>query len=222
MFRYFIEFINIDSNDSITVTFKLFSNSLPKTTSKIAKIFYTENNKDISYKKSKVTRIIAPEFLVQFGQPVRRSMKSIKNLIDLQEFENVGEKFYSKLNGRCGLLCIAEKPDLLKTEYSIELFILFVPWGKYHELNGYVVIGECKEWVNLKNWMSNVKVKQNEIGSWEIPIKDCVWINRCGRIQVKELDKNENEKNENNENKRKSNKIKAIDLLFKTKKARKI
>lgn len=225
--RYFAEFVNPETDESIVVTFKLFSNSLPKTTSNIADHFFSEaSKKSVSYRKSKVTRVIAPEYLIQFGYPERKSKETIKNiqtLIDTTEFSNVGEKYNDKLKGRLGLLCIAEKPRALdyNTTHSIELCVLFVPWEKYQELDGYVVVGECKEWNSLKNWMSKVDVTQNEIGSWEIPTGDGIWINRCGKLQESESKETKSESTDPKQTKRKSGKIKALDLLFKNKKPHK-
>lgn len=218
--RYFIEFINLqkpqDSNghpNTIAVTIKLFHNSLPNTTNRISSLFFTTDPKQITYKKSKVTRVIAPEYLIQFGDPVRRNRNKkngIDDLIDKIEIAKMhNDKFAKHINGRSGLVCIASKPDDIVQ--SIQLCVLFVPWGQYPELDGYVVVGECKEWNLLKKWMSNIEVDSDTL---EIPTEDGVWISRCGRLQEKG-DSKEREISSTNRNIKPSGKIKAVDLLFK-------
>ncbi|TID19173.1 hypothetical protein CANINC_003743 [Pichia inconspicua] len=216
--RYFLEFLNLqkDEPDSLLVTLKLFHKNLPNTTEKIAQLF-EDNDLKLSYRKTLVTRIIAPEYLVQFGSPVRRSKKET-NLIDFREFKNLDITFEKKLLGRTGLVCAAEKPGIP----TMELCILFVPWGKYEELEGYVVIGECKEWCQLRDWLVNIDVaKQGE--SWEIPTGDGVWINRCGILEdpIKKAKKSNTRVDTETivEVKRPAEgKVRAVDLLFKKRK----
>lgn len=218
--RYFLEFVNLqrekeDQLRSILITIKLFTNTLPITTSRVSQYFYRDdgNNDGITYRKTIVTRIIAPEFIVQFGKPVRRNSNKDENgiLVDFEEVQNAGVEYNEKLRGRRGLVCIASKDH---NEKSIELFITFVPWGEYSELDGYVVVGECKEWNNLRKWMSNVQVESN---LWETPSGDGVWINRCGRLmENNNTNTNNKSKNTGKIKSRKSTKsVKAVDLIFK-------
>lgn len=213
--RYFLEFVNLqnDKTDTFLATVKLFHKSLPNTTEKIAQLFKV-NDLNLSYRKTLVTRVIAPEYLVQFGLPVRRLKKEL-NLVDFKEFKNLDITYEQKLTGRSGLVCVAEKPGIP----SMELCILFVPWGKYEELEGYVVVGECKEWSQLRDWLEKVDVaKKGE--SWETPTGDGVWINRCGILEEPQMMKGKITKGKTTEELKRSSegKVKAVDLLFKKRK----
>ncbi|KAG0682952.1 hypothetical protein C6P40_004873 [Pichia californica] len=222
--RYFLEFVNLQNTkdnesqpSSILVTIKLFSNSLPNLTSQIAELFFNESKDKVSYKKSQVTRVISPEYIIQFGKPVRRN----KDKLNLKLIcDSIDEKFNKHIIGRQGLLCLAEKPR--DSEVSIELFICFVPWGKYPELDGFIVIGECKEWKELRDWSSKIKVKSSfneNIQSFEIPSGDGVWINRCGRLLENLNDGKDSDSFKTLEKKRKKTtspgKVRAIDIMFK-------
>lgn len=228
--RYFVEFVNLQGKaengntgaeqpKSITVTLKLFSSSLPKTTRAVASLLLPEisdDKKAVTYKKSQVTRVIAPEYLVQFGRPVRRSKESLEKispLIDIEEYRQHEAKLTERTRGRRGLVCVAIRPgeDCPDQYQSVELCIVFVPWGEYQELDGYVVVGECKEWAALSRWMSSVDVRQEPTtGSWEVPTGKGVWVNRCGRLQ---------EKGTRETSKREKDawvkKARAVDVLFK-------
>ncbi|GME98191.1 unnamed protein product [Ambrosiozyma monospora] len=72
--------------------------------------------KPISYKKSSVTRVISPEYIIQLGKVTKRSRKSIKScltrfkgnsLVDSHEYyANITtQKFNQK-----GLLCLVDNP----------------------------------------------------------------------------------------------------------------
>lgn len=227
MTRYFLEFVNLQRKnkdgefDSILVTIKLYSNSLPKLSKKVSNLFFNESKNDITLRKTLVTRIIAPEYLIQFGKSVRRKKPNIMNsFFELSnDFNEINEKFTKNIKGRSGLICLANK---LNDKFdSIELCILFVPWGEYQELEGYVVIGECKEWKDLRDWMSKIHVKEsiNQLNSFEIPTGDGVWVNRCGRLLENEDNIKSKSKRLNNEGNAKhsknDSKTKAIDLMFK-------
>lgn len=224
--RYFLEFVNLQNKnedgkfDSILITIKLYSNSLPKLSEKISKLFFNESKNDITLRKTAVTRIIAPEYLIQFGKSVRRKQSNNMNsFFASNDFDEIDEKFIKNIKGRSGLICLANKPD--DKFDSIELCILFVPWGKYQELEGYIVIGECKKWKDLRDWMSKINVKEsiNQLNSYEIPTGDGVWVNRCGRLlenkdTIKSKSKRQNDDGNTN-NSKSDGKIKAVDLMFK-------
>lgn len=224
--RYFLEFVNLQNKnkdgkfDSILITIKLYSNSLPKLSEKISKLFFNESKNSITFRKTIVTRIIAPEYLIQFGKSVRRNKSNNMNsFFAPDDFDEIDENFIKNIKGRSGLICLANKRNDIFD--SIELCIVFVPWGKYQELEGYTVIGECKEWKDLRNWMSQINVKESisQSNSYEIPTGDGVWVNRCGRLlenkdTIKSKSKRQND--DGNTNNSKSNgKIKAVDLMFK-------
>lgn len=232
MARYFLEFVSLQhgkSGDSeqkrITVTIKLFSNSMPSTTKRLAQLFFPEcNNGDdqaVTYRKSQVTRVIAPEYLVQFGKPVRRSAASLDRLFggdcvfDCDEIEALGDAYHRKVQGRTGLVCVAERFQGRDSGKSLELCIVFVPWGQHRELDGYTVVGECKEWKALRTWMSGIDVCKDATGSWEVPTGDGVWVDRCGRL----LEEGEGGLHQEAAGKRRRKttpgKVRAVDLLFK-------
>ena len=186
MSRYFAEFIDLTNSkrddENFIVTIKLFNNTLPKTTNNISKLFYNPNVKEPTYRKSKVTRVIAPEYLVQFGDIVRRHVNDNNlKIIDNEECETELPKFNKKIIGRHGIVIAADKLDD-NNEITTQLCILFVPWGEYDELNGYIPIGECKEWKKLSEWMGKIKVDSI---NYEIPQDKGVWIRRCGRLRSK-------------------------------------
>lgn len=229
--RYFVEFVNTGKKETCVITIKLFHNTLPKITDAVSEQFYNSSKEktDITYRKSKVTRVIAPEYLVQFGSPVRRNVPSKSKLIDTNDdvIKNEitisqGESYLKKIQGRRGLICLADKSGK-----SFEICIVFVPWGKYKELDNYIVVGECKEWKELSKWMGNVEILEEtdslkNVTYLEKPKNDSIWVNRCGRLKEKQIDKEETAKvsvkrgtNTTNVTKRK---IKAVDLLFKKKK----
>lgn len=239
--RYFVEFVNLQRKNgrkvsespetecpiSFTATVKLFSNTLPNTTRAVAKLFSgdgsdgKDSTEPITYRKSQVTRVVAPEYLVQFGEPVRRSQAGVQKLgplVDAEEFRRCEAKYAGKIRGRRGLVCLAAKGGEATDEAdtrSVQLCIVFVPWGEYPELDGYVVVGECKEWAELRRWMAAVDVKENPAtGSWEIPTGSGVWVNRCGQILDKPAPHRASSRPEEPGAKR-PHRVKAVDLLFK-------
>lgn len=233
--RYFVEFVNLQRKNgrkvsespetecpiSFTATVKLFSNTLPNTTRAVAQLFSGDGNDGtITYRKSQLTRVVAPEYLVQFGKPVRRSktgVQKIRPLVDVEELQHCKAKLAEKIRGRRGLVCLAAKgeDEAEADKRSVELCIVFVPWGEYPELDGYVVVGECKEWAELRRWMAAVDVKENPAtGSWEIPTGSGVWVNRCGQILDKPAPHRASSRPEEPGAKR-PHRVKAVDLLFK-------
>ena len=240
--RYFIEFVNLQRKNgrkdsemehpiSLIATVKLFSNTLPNTTRAVAQLF-SGDGKDgtITYRKSQVTRVIAPDYLLQFGKPVRRSktgVQKIRPLVDVEELQHCKAKLAEKIRGRRGLVCLAAKGGKDEDEAdkrSVELCIVFVPWGEYPELDGYVVVGECKEWAELRKWMSAIDVQEDPAtGSWEIPTGNGVWVNRCGQILEKGAthnDKGKAKKEPKEPSAKRPHRVKAVDLLFKRSRVR--
>lgn len=230
MSRYFVEFLDLSKSNSksrsksksspprsFICTIKLYQHSLPVTTQRVAQLFYPESadsadGNSMTLRKSLVTRVIAPEYLVQFGSAVRKRATTTTAtkipLFDTSEAVQY-DGVLKKVHGKRGLLCIADG-----NSDSYELCIVFVPWGRYTELSGCIVVGECKEWKELQRWMSEVDIDIDiDDARLEIPAGDGVWIGRCGRL-IK-MEKVEQQKSINSINSNEM--LRAVDVMFERK-----
>jgi hypothetical protein len=187
------------------------------TTQRVAQLFYPESagsadGNSMTLRKSLVTRVIAPEYLVQFGSAVRKGATTATAtkipLFDTGEAVQY-DGVLKKVHGKRGLLCIADG-----NSDSYELCIVFVPWGRYTELSGCIVVGECKEWKELQRWMSEVDIDIDiDDARLEIPAGDGVWIGRCGRLT--KMEKVDQQKSISSINS--SERLRAVDVMFERK-----
>lgn len=175
-----------NGSEPITVVFKLFCRSLPKTTSNFIDLCtgrYGGDERHCSYKNSLVTRIIAPEYIVQLGKIDRRSSKTISGLDDLldkQEYAEKAETIREKVRLKHGgYLCVIAGKDS-----PFEFFITLTNLRKYrnNELKDYLAIGELeKPSVDaLNDWL-----QQREVDRADKPMKECRIV-RCGELVPKE------------------------------------
>lgn len=156
---------------SITIVFKLFSRTLPHTVGNFIKLCRGEYGElNCSYKRSIVTRVIAPEYIVQMGRIVKRSdrtMSMFKGIVDEKETHPITFK-------KSGYICLVGGN-------SPEIFITLTRLSKFKELDGYKAIGmvEQPSLEELNNWLKKVNVDKADR-----PIAK-IWISRCGELVEK-------------------------------------
>ncbi|CDK26839.1 unnamed protein product [Kuraishia capsulata CBS 1993] len=183
--------------EQLTLVFDLFENLVPKTVERFVSLCTGRNSSKVSYKLAPITRVVAPEFIVQAGKIERPSpsgtQPSEKRLLDIQEYNDVILSGRNKNFVSSGLLCVAEMPE--DSEYdeeivsvsSPEFFITLQSLSQYEEkLSKYLVIGRlASDLDQFVDWMSQIKVDKSDV-----PVS-AIWIDRCG-----ELIPNANEKTE--------------------------
>lgn len=175
-----------DGSEPITLVFKLFCRSLPKTTGNFIKLCtgkYGGDELHCSYKNTLVTRIIAPEYIVQLGRIDRRSKKTIHRLggvVDEQEYTEKGETIRDKVKFKHGgyLCAIAGKSS------PFEFFITLTDLRKYRskELLDYLAIGELEapSLDILNDWL-----QKREVDRYDEPVEECRIV-RSGELVFKE------------------------------------
>ncbi|QPG73925.1 hypothetical protein FOA43_001240 [Brettanomyces nanus] len=184
-------FSNEDNLESITVVFKLFCKSLPNTTGHFLELCrgeYGGSKLRGSYKKAAVTRVVAPEYIVQMGKLVKRSEETVnklESLVDADEYSQTEPKIRDKLRfKRGGLLCLVAQPsDQNRKPVDLSFFVTLDDLQKYkdRELKGYLIIGELEkpELSKLIHWLQKLHVDENDQ-----PIEPC-WIAGCGELVPK-------------------------------------
>lgn len=228
------------ATSSISLVFDLETGveTFPKSTENFIKLCSGQNDLQLSYKKSQVTRVISPEFILQLGKIDRRtkdkeSANFLKSIVDKDEYVNNIKK--SEQIDRAGLLCLAELIPADKSERDSnsssetppesrsEFFItLASDLSKYPEMKDkYMVIGNLYSgnMEILLDWLDEIPVDDDDR-----PLEP-VYISRCGELIL--LPSNEDSssagtssvnKNNDKETKRDSNEVGALDLLFSRKK----
>ncbi|CAI8494047.1 unnamed protein product [Pichia kudriavzevii] len=170
--RLFFEFVDVANGSSLVVTVKLYEKSLPLTVDNLARHLPL-------YRKSLVTRVV-PEYLVQFGEPLRRSRgASLPVVRETGAGVDVG-----RVRGRRGVVCFATRGEDAAAAWrqSPQLCVVFVPWGEYEELQGYVVVGECRDWRALQAWAYGAE-RVEDAFDVEGASGGELWVNRVGRLE---------------------------------------
>ncbi|GME96330.1 unnamed protein product [[Candida] boidinii] len=229
------------ATSSISLIFDLKTGveTFPKSTENFIKLCSGQNDLQLSYKKSPVTRVISPEFLLQLGKIERRtkdkeSANFLKNVVDEDEYlDNIkkGEQI-----DRAGLLCLAEEIPAEKNENASnndgsetppdsksEFFITLASGlSKYSEMKDkYMVIGHLHSgnMEKLLDWLDEIPVDDDDR-----PLEP-VYISRCGELILlsnnednSSVDSSAVDNNTDKKTKRDSNEVGALDLLFSRKK----
>ncbi|VEU20305.1 DEKNAAC101094, partial [Brettanomyces naardenensis] len=179
--RCFISLRSDELEEPITLVFKLFSRTLPVAVAHFLELCRGEFDK-CSYKLSEVTRVVAPEYIVQMGKIVKRSestLSRIGDMIDSGEYDKMAVKVREKLKfKKGGLLCLVDGENS-----RFEFFVTLDDLRKYKdkELSGYLIIGELEnpEIARVNEWLEKLQVDDDDR-----PVSRC-WIDRCGELVAK-------------------------------------
>ncbi|ODV83025.1 hypothetical protein CANARDRAFT_106630 [[Candida] arabinofermentans NRRL YB-2248] len=170
------------NSKSIILVIKLYSNKYPITIKNFLKLCNGNNSNLISFKKSKITRIISPEFIIQCGE-LKRSRGKLCDfqLVDCKEYEKA-TRGDNNTKYKSGLLCLVYNEDeRIPIESKFEFFIILKDVSKYKDevqLDKYMIIGELDKGTLSKLIEFCNSIKVNEMDE---PIEEC-YIDRCGEV----------------------------------------